>query len=419
MLTRTGAKVNIMGYLKDTVRGVSWMGVLRAATRGLAFVKIAVLARLLTPSEFGLFGIAMLSLAFLEIITETGINIFLIQEKAELKKYNDTAWVVSIGRGFLIFLALFISASFISSFFKSPNAYNLLLLTSVIPLVRGFINPAVVRFQKELNFKKEFIFRSGLFTFDALVAITLGLITRSAVSFIWGMLAAAVLEVIYSLLFIKPRPRFAYEAGKAKKVISRGKWVTLAGVFNYLFENADDTVLGRLVNTTALGTYQVAYKISSLPTTEVADVIVKVTFPVYVKISGDAKRLKEAFLKTFGAITILVLPVGLFLYLFTEGIVFILLGPNWSEAVPIVKVLAFFGVVRGLTSGTYPLFLSLKKQNYVTAITLAGIFGLGLFVVPLVRQYGVLGAAYSALIGSFFSLPVAGYFVFKVLRSLK
>src|SRR3989344_3910848 len=151
-----------MGYLSDTVRGVSWMGVLRASTRSLTFVKIVVLARFLSPNEFGLFGIAMLALAFLEIITETGINIFLIQEKADLKEYNNTAWVVSILRGVLMSLALFLFTPYIASFFNSPGAIQLLYLTSLVPLVRGFINPAVVRFQKELLFNKEFSLRLAL-----------------------------------------------------------------------------------------------------------------------------------------------------------------------------------------------------------------------------------------------------------------
>src|SRR3989344_7147166 len=117
-----------MGYLKDTIKGVSWMGGLRVGTRAVTFLKILILARILSPNEFGLFGIAMLALAFLEIVTETGINIFLIQEKADLDKYNDTAWVVSIVRGCLMSLALFIASPFITAFFNSPGALNILYL---------------------------------------------------------------------------------------------------------------------------------------------------------------------------------------------------------------------------------------------------------------------------------------------------
>ena len=130
-----------MGYLKDTIKGVSWMAALRGATRITAFIKIAVLARLRTSLEFGIFGIASFVLAFLEIITETGINIFFIQEKAGLEKYNNTAWVVSIARGILISLMLLISTPFVSLFFRTPVSRTILLLISLVPFIRGFINP--------------------------------------------------------------------------------------------------------------------------------------------------------------------------------------------------------------------------------------------------------------------------------------
>ena len=137
------------------------------------------------------------------------------------------------------------------------------------------------------------------------------------------------------------------------------------------------------------------------------------------KISGDGKRLREAFIKTFLAISLLVIPAGIFLYVFTAEVVALLLGSGWQEVIPIVKVLAFFGVIRGGVTATYPLFLSLKKQNYITVITLGGILGLGVTVIPLVSKHGVLGAAYAALIGSLFSVPLAGYFIYKVFKQLR
>ena len=93
-----------MGYYKQAVNGISWMGGLRLFTRLLALIKIAILARILLPFQFGIYGIATLVLGFLEMLTETGINIFLIQQKEQIDEYVNSAWVVSIIRGFLIFL---------------------------------------------------------------------------------------------------------------------------------------------------------------------------------------------------------------------------------------------------------------------------------------------------------------------------
>lgn len=392
------------------------MGGLRGATRAIAFIKILVLARILSPNEFGLFGIAMLFLSLLEIVSETGVNIFLIQEGDNIDSFLDTAWIVSIIRGILIALVLFLFSPLISHFFNSPQSLNIMYLISLAPLIRGFINPAVVKFQKNLLFSKEFIYRFLIFAVDGTFAVTFALLTHSAVSLVYGLIAGAVFEVIVSHLISRPRPRFHFEGEKFKLVVSRGKWVTAAGFFNYLFENIDDGVVARIMDTASLGIYQMAYKISSLPMTEVSDVIQKVTFPVYSKISEDKQRLKMAFLKSFWGTFVLVLPFSVVLLLFPESLVKIILGERWLGAVGVIKILAFFGIIRALTETTYPLFLSLKKQNYVSLITLISILGLVITIIPMVKSYGIVGAGVSGLIGSILATPVVIYLILKVFK---
>jgi len=392
------------------------MGSLRIAIRGLGFAKIAILARLLTPDKFGVFGIASLVLTFLETITETGINIFLIQERADMKKYVDSSFVVSIARGFLISVLLFLLSPLIADFFSSPDVLPLLYLTSLIPLVRGFINPSIVRYQKDLQFNKEFFFRTFLYVVDVGVAIGVAYATRSAVSLVWGMIAGGATEVIFSHLLVKPRPKIKFEMDKLKKIVSQGKWVTLARIFDYLFREGDDVVVGKMLNTTALGLYQVAYKISTLPITEITDVVIKVTFPVFSQMTKDHDRLKKAFTKAFVMVTILVLPFSFGIYYFADSIVGILLGAGWEEVIPILKILSVFGAIRAIVATSYPLLLALKKQKQVSTITLFAISGLAVSIFPLVGSYGVVGAAYAAIIGALISIPVAVYFTNKALK---
>lgn len=392
------------------------MGGLRGTTRIIAFIKVLVLARILSPDEFGLFGIAMLFLSLLEIVSETGVNVFLIQEGDKINSYIDTAWIVSIIRGVLIALVLFSFAPVISHFFYSPESLNIIYLISLTPLIRGFINPSIVKFQKNLLFAKEFIFRLVIYVLDASVAVATALVTHSSLSLVYGLLAGAVFEVIASHTFVEPRPRFKFTREKFQLIVRRGKWITFAGVFNYLFENIDDAVVGRLLNTTYLGIYQVAYKISSFPMTEVSDVIQKVTFPVYSKIIQDRERLKKAFTKSMLATTLIVIPIGIVLYFFPEKVVLTLLGPKWISAVSVVKVLSFFGVVRAITETTYPLFLSLKKQKYVSLITLFSILGLIITIIPMVRNFDIVGAGISSLTGALFAIPITVYLLNKVIK---
>ncbi len=408
-----------MGYFRDTFKGISWIGSLRVSTRLLAFLKIAILARILLPEQFGLFGIASLALAFLEILTETGINVFLVQSKINLKKYINTAWVIAIFRGILISSVIVLASSLITSFFKSPGSYSLLLLISLVPLIRGFLNPAIIKFQKELEFNKEFFFRFFVFSCDAFFAVLITLIIRSASGLVWGLIAGGLLEVLLSFIVVKPIPKFVIEKAQVRKILGRGKWVTAAGIFNYLFRQGDDIVVGRLLNVTALGTYQIAYKLSTLPITEVSEVFGKVTFPVYVKISDDIIRLKRAFVRTTLTISALVIPIGLILFFFSKEIVLIVLGGNWLAVVPALKVLSIFGMVRAISGSSSALFLAIKKQEYVMVVTLVSILGLAISIVPLVVKFGIVGAGLSALIGSITALPIIIFYLARVFGDLK
>jgi O-antigen/teichoic acid export membrane protein len=306
---------------------------------------------------------------------------------------------------------------FIASFFNSPESKYIIFLIAVVPFIRGFINPAIVQFQKELEFNKEFWFRFTTFSANTVVAIVFGLLTKSASSLVWGLAGSAILEVLISFIFVSPRPKFALELGKARRVISRGKWITAAGLFEYLFSQGDDAVVGRLLDTGSLGLYSVAYKVSTLPVTEIGQVFNKVTFPVYTKILNDKKRLTRAFLKIFVSSSLFVVPFGLILFLFSKQVVLIMLGSQWVQADFIVKILALFGVSRALVKLSFPLFLAAKKQEYVTVVNLFSIVGLVLTIIPFIKNFGVQGAAWSSLVGVALSVPSAFYLVARVLKN--
>lgn len=393
-----------MGYSKLAVQGVSWTLALRFLIRGFTVIRTVILARILLPAQFGAYGVATITLAILEVLTETGINVFLIQEN-KLESYLNTAWVVSVLRGLVIGILIFLFSPFISNFFHSPDSQILLWLISLVAVIRGFINPSIVKFQKDLRFNREFAFRGSLLTIEAVVAITLAIVLKSSVSLAISLLVSALFEVFVSLFLIKPRPKFIFHQPEFKLVLNRGKWLTAAGIFNYLYHHADNIVVGRMLGVTSLGLYDTAYKISSLPITELSDVFARVTFPVFARIKEDRPRLLQAFTKSTLALSALVIPFGLFLFFFPK-IIILLLGPNWASAVPALRLLAVYGAIRSISGFSSTVFLAVNKANFVTYATLASVLGLLISIFPLVSRFGLPGAASSAIIGSLAALPV-------------
>lgn len=392
------------------------MAVYRVLYRVLGIVRLGIIAHMLTPFGLGVFGVAAITLALIEILTETGINVFLIQRKDDADKYLNTAWVISVFRGVFISLLIFSFTPLISAFFNSPESRNLLYLVSLVPLLRGFINPAIVKFQKNLLFNKEFTYKLLIYIVDSVIAVVGVFITKSPIGLVYGLVAGALFEIIYTFAVARPTPKFRFDITHAKKIIGQGKWVTLFGIFDYLFTQADNIIVGKVLGVAPLGIYQNAYKISTSPLTEVGDVFFRVTFPVFTKISGESERLKRAFLKNTIVNALLMIPFGIMIFIFAELIVKYLFGPGWEGAVPVVKLLSVLGIVRGIAGSTNSLLVARERQKYSAISTMVSTAVMLSSIIPLIRIYGVLGAGMAAILGTIVSLPFTIFFIIKTLK---
>jgi O-antigen/teichoic acid export membrane protein len=159
-----------------------------------------------------------------------------------------------------------------------------------------------------------------------------------------------------------------------------------------------------------------AYRLSILPGTEITEVASKVTFPIYVRISSDKKRLLKAYIKTVTGVALLVIPVGLMLFIFPKQIINIVLGNRWIEAAPALKILAVFGAVGAIAGTRNVVFYSLKRQDIVARISFIKFLVLAVTIVPLTINYGIIGAALSSLISVIIILPFTVYYLIRVFR---
>ena len=311
---------------------------------------------------------------------------------------------------------IFIFAPLVASFFRSEESTGIIRLAGLIPFLRGFINPSIVKLQRDLKFKKEFIYNTSYFTLDAFVAISVSYITKSPIGLVWGMISGVFLEVVFSHVLIKPSPKLEFDIKIVKKIIKRGKWVTMSGIFGFIAQEGDDTVVAKLLNTSSLGLYQVAYKISTLPLTEITRVVTRITFPVYSKIIYDKKRVIRAFLKTSLVTMLLVIPPGVILFHFSDQIILLLLGKGWIEASEVLKVLAIFGVVVALIDFPHALFLAYKKQKWVAVLSMVRALGIMVFIVPFVLKWGIVGAAYASILSVLMVVPFVSFYLYKIIK---
>ena len=357
-------------------------------------------------------------LALLELMTETGINIFFLQNRDKIEKYLNTAWVISIIRGFLISILVLLITYPITDFFGAPQARPLLFLMAIIPIIRGFLNPSTIKFQRNLEFHREFVYRGTITIMETAAMIGFTWWLNNPIGLVLGLMTAGLTEVAMSYLLIKPWPKFKFNLSQAKDIVSSGKWVTGFIVLDYLFTKSDNIVFGKFLGTAPLGIYRMSYTLSTLPVTEISDVFYKVAFPTFSKMITEKKNLGRAIRTIVLTICILTTIAGIGIWFFADYIT-IVLGNKWAAAIPVIKVLAFLGILRSLSFSFNSVFMAFGKQKYVTFILLASVVGLLATIVPLVNRFGLVGAGYSAIIGAALSLPVAVILFVRTLNGLR
>jgi len=404
---------------KKVIRGGIWVFALRIINRGLGFIRIIILARLLVPHDFGLFGIAMLAIATLETFSQTGFQAALVQKKKNVEPYLDTAWTISAIRGIILFLILFSSAPLIANFFDSAQATLIIKVIAVSTLLSGFRNIGIIFFQKELQFNKQFIYEVSGTLVDITVAISLAFILRNAWALVWGGLAANFVRVFMSYIIHPYRPRIRLEKEKFQQLFGFGKWVLGSSILAFLITQGDDIFVGKMLGVAALGFYQMAYLISNLPATEITHVISQVTFPAYSKLQDDLSKLREAYLKVLQITAFLSFPIAGLIFILAPDFTRIFLGEKWMPMVPAMQVLCIFGVTRALNATTGAIFHAVGKPSILTKVSFIQLIFLAAIIYPLVNVGKLVGISWAVVLANFLCFVLAFQEVLKITKQSK
>lgn len=399
------------------VRGGFWVFALRIVTRLFGLVRTIVLARLLAPEDFGLFGIALLGMSALETFSQTGFQPALVQKKEDIKPYLDTAWTIQAIRGAILALILFGIGPHIAAFFATPAAAALVRVLGLSVLFLGFTNIGVVYFQKELEFHKQFFYQLSGTLADFVVAITAAVMLRNAWALIFGLLVGNFVRMGVSYLIHPYRPRLQLDKAKAKKLYDFGRWILGSSVLLFLITEGDDIFVGKLLGATALGFYQLAYRISNMPATEITHVISGVTFPAYSKLQSDLPKLREAYLRTAQLVAFISIPLTGGILVLSPELTRILLGNKWMAMVPAMQVLVLWGAIRSIGATMGPVFQATGNPDILTKLSVIRLTVLVILIYPLSVKGGITGTSLAVLISALFTMPVTTWMLMsRILR---
>ena len=387
------------------VQGGAFISSLKIIRKVLSLIRLVVIGRILAPSDFGLMGIALLTMSALETFSTTGFSHALIQKKENTHNYLDAAWTVLIIRGFIIFIMLYLAAPYVAVFFHSPAVRPIIQVLGFTTFIHAFSNIGVVFFQKELEFNKVFISRFVGISTNFIVAILAALMLRSVWALVLGLFAENVVNLIVSYLIHPYRPHFSKDFGKAKELFGFGRWVLGSNILIFIGEHIDDIFVGRVLSAMALGFYQMAYRISNMLETEITQVISSVAFPAYAKIQDQKARVQKAYFRIMRLTLAISLPITAGMVLLAPEFTQVFLGEKWIPMVKAIQLLAVAGLIKSVVSTGSPLFSGSGYPNYEFYMQLLRGFIILLVIYPLIEVMGISGAAIGVI------LSVAGMLI--------
>lgn len=387
-------------------RGAVWMVLFKFVERGLGLISTLILARLLTPGDFGIVAMALSFIAIAELLSAFGFDVAIIQNVSATKADYNSAWTCNVLLGLSITLLMVAAAQPIASFYNRPELFWVVTALAFGPLLGGLENIGIVAFRKELDFRREFRFQVTRKFLGFVVVVPLAFALRSYWALVAGILFAKSAGTTISYLMHPFRPRLSLSRFKELFVFSR--WLLLNNLVSFFKERSSDFFLGRLAGAVPLGTYNVAYELSNLPTTEISAPINRALLPGFAKLDSPEK-MASAYANALGLLALLALPAAACIFSLAPYIVAVLLGKKWLDAIPLMQILAFNGALLLFHSSMCSVLFArgfparVTASNGVFAFTLIVLLAVFLLLLP---ELGVQGAAYASLTTSLICTPL-------------
>jgi O-antigen/teichoic acid export membrane protein len=333
------------------LHGSAWMIALRWAVRLIGVVSTVILARLLTPADFGVVAIAMIVVGLFEMLNMTGQGLAIIRHKNPTREHYDSAWTVSVVIGLFIATCILIAAPLTKVYFHEQRAIIVMQCLALRAVLAGMENIGTVDFRRDLRFDRFFVYQIVTKLLQFTVTVVLAVTLRTYWALVGGILIGQLARTIVSYIVHPFRPRISF--AKMGEIWSFSIWTFARGVAGYLQTQVDNIAIGGIAGATSMGRYTVAKDVASSPTTEITGPVIAALFPVMAKYRSDPAQLRTLYLRTMGWMAIITTSTGVGVMLVAQDMVSVILGSKWTSITPLMGWLALDVGVAALIGGTY------------------------------------------------------------------
>ncbi|WP_341891693.1 oligosaccharide flippase family protein [Variovorax sp. YR752] len=374
----------------------------------------AVMARLLEPAAFGLMAMAIIVMRLFAYASQAGLAAALVQRRELQRRHVEAALGLTLAIGTLATAAMLLAAPLLAAFFLDPALAAVLagLAPNLLLVSLGALPIALLR--RGLRFK-------SIAVIETLAYIlgygAVGVLLAGLHAGVWALVGATLAQsaltwaMAYALERHSLRPRLSVEG---RELLSYGSAFSAVGLLEFLSANLPGAAIGRLLGAPALGVFSRAWLLTNLPVEKATGVVARVLFPLLSQLQGDRSRLAALFLLALSAIGLMGAALTLSIAAVAEPLVAVLLGRQWSAAVPVVEVLSlsvpfiFMSTLAGTVCDATAL-LALKMRIQLATLLLIAALMLAW------RQHGLVGVAWALVAGEVLRLLAYGLLVGRAL----
>lgn len=351
------------------VRGTLFTVAMRWTDRFIGLLSTLVLARLLLPQDFGIIAMASLVIALADLLFDLGIHATLIQNPAPTQAHFDTAWTLGLLQGVLVALALQLCAPLAAQYFHEPRVQSVIQVLALSLLINSLENIGVVNFQKEMHFGQDYLYMFCKRFSGFLVTVLCAWLWHSYWALVMGTLSGRLIGVACSYGMHPMRPRLSLQ--RWRDILGVSQWLLVRTSGSFFEGQLHRAMVGRNDNASVMGAYAMAGDISSMPSSELLMPINRVLFPAFVQVRQRPQELKRVFLLSQGVQCLIAIPASAGLALVAPQVVPLMLGAQWSVAVPFVQILAIAYLASAMLSSTTCLLIALERVRALALFTWA------------------------------------------------
>lgn len=388
---------------QKAVSGMIWTALQRYSTMLIQFISGIILARLLTPYDYGCIGMLMIFMVLAEVFIDGGFGSALIQKKRPTQEDYSTIFFWNLGMAVLLYLILYFSAPAIARFYNIPLLCDVLRVQGVILFIYAFNIVQRNQLQKKLNFKVLSIVTIS----TSIISLTITILMAYHGFGVWSLVAQHILTALIPAFvfwfYIKWRPKLIFSIQSFKELFSFGFYMFLTHLLNRFGQQIQGLLIGRFYNANTMGYFSKAHSTERIASTSISSVMTQVTYPLYAEVQDNKEKLTNMIRRITMTLSYVTFPLMFILLLCAKPIFVLLYSDRWIQSVPYFQVLCIAGLAGCLHSvNLQPIAAIGKSKKMFFWTVVKRIVGVGAVVLGLVL-FGMKGMLAGVVINFWFS----------------